>query len=254
MVLGPERRLVVEYAKRLRPDGLVVLTAGNISVRSGDLVAITPASFDYDGLTAERICVVHLDGTVAEGRLAPSSELPMHLAVYRAAPEARAVVHTHAPYASALSTVVDELPALHYLIAQLGGPVRVAPYATCGTEELAENVALALEGRRAALLANHGTIAFGETLEEAYAHTMLLEWLSALYVRSRLLGEPRLLASRGDRPRRPEAHPSRGTGRLVSAERFNASSARAWPRASSRPSSSSAFPRIASLTFSSSSR
>lgn len=195
MVLARERRLVVQYAKRLRPDGLVVLTAGNISVRSGDLVAITPASFDYDRLTAERICVVHIDGTVAEGRLAPSSELPMHLAVYRAAPEARAVVHTHAPYASALSTVVDELPALHYLIAQLGGPVRVAPYATCGTEELAENVAQALEGRRAALLANHGTIAFGGALEEAYAHTMLLEWLSALYVRSRLLGDPRLLAA-----------------------------------------------------------
>lgn len=195
MVLGPERRTVVQYAKRLRPDGLVVLTAGNISVRSGDLVAITPGSFDYDRLTPERICVVHLDGAVAEGRLAPSSELPMHLAVYRAAPEARAVVHTHAPYASALSTVVDELPALHYLIAQLGGPVRVAPYATFGSEELAESVANALEERTAALLRNHGTIAFGETLEEAYSRTVLLEWLSALYLRSSVLGEPRLLAA-----------------------------------------------------------
>ena len=193
MLLGPERRLVVQYAKRLRPDGLVVLTAGNISVRSGELVAITPGSFDYDRLTPEHICVVHLDGAVAEARLAPSSELPMHLAVYHAAPEARAVVHTHAPYASALSTVVDELPALHYLIAQLGGPVRVAPYATFGSEELAENVAYALEGRTAALLGNHGTVAFGETLEEAYSRTVLLEWLSALYLRSSLLGEPRLL-------------------------------------------------------------
>jgi len=194
MLLDRERRLVVQYAKRLRPDGLVVLTAGNISVRSGDLVAITPGSFDYDRLTPDRICVVDLDGTVADARLAPSSELPMHLAVYRAAPEARAVVHTHAPYASALSTVVDELPALHYLIAQLGGPVRVAPYATFGSEDLAANVANALEGRTAALLGNHGTIAFGETLEEAYSRTVLLEWLSALYLRSRLLGEPKLLA------------------------------------------------------------
>ncbi len=194
MLLGPERRLVVHYAQRLRPDGLVVLTAGNVSARAGDLVAITPGSFDYDRLTPERICVVHLDGTAAEAGLAPSSELPMHLAVYRAAPEARAVVHTHAAYASALSTVVDELPALHYLIAQLGGPVRVAPYATFGSEELAENVASALEGRTAALLGNHGTIAYGETLDEAYSRTMLLEWLSALYLRSSLLGEPRLLA------------------------------------------------------------
>ena len=195
MLLDRERRLVVQYAKRLRPDGLVVLTAGNISVRAGDLVAITPGSYDYDRLTPERICVVHLDGTVAEARLTPSSELPMHLAVYRAAPEARAVVHTHASYASALSTVVDELPALHYLIAQLGGPVRVAPYATFGSEELAANVASALEGRTAALLGNHGTVAFGETLEEAYSRTVLLEWLSALYLRSRLLGEPKLLAA-----------------------------------------------------------
>ncbi len=219
MLLGPERRLVVRYAKRLRPDGLVVLTAGNISVRSDDLVAITPGSFDYDELTPGRICVIHLDGAVAEARLAPSSEVPMHLAVYRSAPDACAVVHTHAPFASALSTVVDELPALHYLIAELGGPVRVAPYATFGSEELAESVAHALEGRTAALLGNHGTIAFGETLEQAYARTILLEWLSALYLRSSLLGEPRLLAGeeldrvarklgRSPAPAQTEASPS----------------------------------------------
>ncbi len=193
MLLARERRLVVEYAQRLRPDGLVVLTAGNISVRSGDLVAVTPASFDYDELTPELISVIHMDGGAAEPGLPPSSEVPMHLAVYDAAPDAGAVVHTHAPYASALSTVVDELPALHYLIAELGGPVRVAPYATYGSEELAGNVARAIEGRTAALLGNHGTIAFGDTLERAYSRTLLLEWLSALYLRSRLLGEPRLL-------------------------------------------------------------
>jgi L-fuculose-phosphate aldolase len=194
MLLGPERRLVVRYAQRLRPDGLVVGTAGNISVRSGDLVAITPGSFDYDELTPESICVIHMDAAAAEAGLAPSSEVPMHLAVYDAVTEACAVVHTHAPFASALSTVVDELPALHYMIAELGGPVRVAPYATYGSEELADNVARALEGRTAALLGNHGTIAFGDTLEQAYSRTMLLEWLSALYLRSSLLGKPRLVA------------------------------------------------------------
>ena len=183
----------MEYAKRLRPDGLVVLTAGNISVRSGDLVAITPASFDYDDLTPELISVIHLDGEAAEPGLPPSSEVPMHLAVYDAAPDAGAVVHTHAPFASALSAVVDELPALHYLIADLGGPVRVAPYATYGSAELARNVAHALVGRTAALLGNHGTIAYGDTIEQAYARTVLLEWLSALYLRSSLLGEPRVL-------------------------------------------------------------
>lgn len=195
MLLAQERMLVVRYAQRLRPDGLVVLTAGNISARSGALVAITPSSFDYDQLTPERVCVIRLDGTVVEAALPPSSELPMHLAVYEAVPEAAAVVHTHAPFATAVSTVGEELPAVHYLIGELGGPVRVAPYATFGSDQLAESAVRALEGRTAALLGNHGTIAWGETLERAYSRTVLLEWLSTLYVRSSLLGEPRALAS-----------------------------------------------------------
>ena len=178
----------------------------------------------------------------------------MHLAVYHAAPEARAVVHTHAPYASALSTVVDELPALHYLIAQLGGPVRVAPYATFGSEELAENVAHALEGRTAALLGNHGTIAFGETLEEAYSRTVLLEWLSALYLRSSLLGEPRLLAAEEiDLVARKLIRGGAPAGSSPPSD----AAPRAHAPGRERPhvrAAGSALPRIASLTFSSSSR
>jgi len=195
MLLAPERALVVHYARRLRPDGLVVLTAGNISVRAGELVAVTPSCLDYDELSAELICVIDLDGALVEGELPPSSEVPMHLAAYRAAPETAAVVHTHAPYATALSTLCDELPAVHYLLAELGGPVRVAPYATFGSEELAGNVVRALEGRSAALLANHGALTVGESLEQAYSRTILLEWLSALYFRARLLGRPNLLAA-----------------------------------------------------------
>lgn len=192
MLLASERALLVRYARSLRSDGLVVGTAGNLSVRSGDVVAITPSGVDYDDLTPESVCVVGLDGRRLECRLEPSRELVLHLAAYRAT-EAAAVVHSHPPFATALSAVVGELPPIHYLIADLGGAVRVAAYATPGTEELAEIAALALEGRTAALLANHGAITVGSSLEEAYGRSVLLEWLAGVYLRARSLGEPRLL-------------------------------------------------------------
>jgi L-fuculose-phosphate aldolase len=189
MVLASERALLVRYAQRLRSDGLVVGTAGNLSSRAGDLVAITPSGVDYDSLSPDSICVVELDGSPVDARCEPSRELPMHLAAYGAL-DTGAVVHTHSPSATALGTVVEELPAIHYLIAELGGPVRVAPYATPGSEELAAAMVRALAGRSAALLANHGALTVGETLEQAYSRAVTLEWLAALYLRARQLGSP----------------------------------------------------------------
>lgn len=201
LLLSEERAALIEHARRLGPDGLAVGTSGNLSVRVGEVVAITPSGMDYDALTPGSMCLVDLDGRpVPDGDdgvgppvpPAPSSELPMHLAVYRAT-DAGAVVHTHPLHATAISAVLDELPPVHYLTAALGGPVRVAPYATYGSAELAAGSVVALAGRSAVLLRNHGATTHGPTLAEAYRRSVLLEWLCALHCTARALGEPRLI-------------------------------------------------------------
>lgn len=192
MVLEEERRQVVTFCRRLGPDGLVVATSGNVSFRSGDLVAVSPSAVDYDELTPDRVGVHRLDGTPVAAQLPPTTEMPMHLAVYERT-AARAVVHTHSTAATVVSTLVDELPAIHYLIAMFGGPVRVAPYATYGTDELATGVVRALEGRTACLLGNHGAVAIGDTLSEAYTGALYLEWLCEVWLRATAHGRPRLL-------------------------------------------------------------
>lgn len=172
---------LVATARRTVADGLVVGTSGNVSVRVGDTVLVTPSGVPYDRLTADDTVGVDLAGRQVLGTLTPTSELPMHLAVYRAT-DARAIVHTHAVHATAVSTLVRELPLIHYMAGDLGGPVRVAPYATYGTPELAENTLHALTDRAACLLQNHGTIAYGATLDQAYDRTAQLEWMCRVWL------------------------------------------------------------------------
>ncbi|EPH43108.1 class II aldolase/adducin family protein [Streptomyces aurantiacus] len=172
---------LVATARRTVTDGLVVGTSGNVSVRVGDTVLVTPSGVAYDKLTPADVLGVDLDGNRLIGGLAPTSELPMHLAIYRAT-GAGAVVHTHAVHATAVSTLVPELPSVHYMTAALGGPVRVAPYALYGTDELAENMLHALRDRSACLLQNHGTIAYGDTLSQAFDRTAQLEWMCRLWL------------------------------------------------------------------------
>jgi L-fuculose-phosphate aldolase len=186
------REALCEYGNRLVADGLVIGTAGNLSIRLGDRVLITPSGIPYDATRPEHVCVLDLDGEVLEASGPASSETPMHLTIYRHT-HARAVVHTHAPFSTALSTVLDELPAVHYALAGLGGPIRVAPYATFGSGDLARNMLEALEGRSAALLGNHGTIAYGRDIAQAYLRTQTLEWVAEVYWRAKTFGEPRLL-------------------------------------------------------------
>ncbi|MGD6751161.1 class II aldolase/adducin family protein [Streptomyces sp. BH105] len=172
---------LVATARRTVADGLVVGTSGNVSARVGDTVLVTPTGVPYEELGPDDLLAVGLDGERRAGTLRPTSELPMHLAVYRHT-DARAVVHTHAVHATAVSTLVAELPPVHYMTAALGGPVRVAPYATYGTPELAENMLLALADRTGCLLQNHGALTYGATLAAAYDRTAQLEWMCRLWL------------------------------------------------------------------------
>ncbi|NWF26410.1 class II aldolase/adducin family protein [Streptomyces sp. PKU-EA00015] len=186
---------VVTTARRTAAEGLVVGTSGNVSVRVGDLVLVTPSGVPYDRLGPDDTVAVDLDGHQVIGTLAPTSELPLHLEVYRSTP-AGAVVHTHAVHATAVSTLVPELPPVHYMTAALGGPVRVAPYALYGTPELARNMLMALRERTACLLQNHGTVAYGATLPQAYDRTAQLEWMCQVWLKASSLPSltPRLLS------------------------------------------------------------
>lgn len=186
------RAEVAAAARRLADAGLLVGTAGNVSAREGDRIAVTGTGVVLADCTPDDVTLVSLDGTVLDGALVPTSELGLHLGVY-AASFATAVVHTHAPYSTAVACVLDELPVLHYQQLALGGAVRVAPYATFGTSELATATVEALDGRQAALLANHGSVAVGSSLDKAVENALLLEWLAALHHRASALGTPRAL-------------------------------------------------------------
>ncbi|MFI6710910.1 class II aldolase/adducin family protein [Nonomuraea sp. NPDC050478] len=186
------REQLCAYGRRAVELGLVIGTSGNLSVREGDRVSVTPSGVALDRLTPESCPVVDLDGHLLEGDAQPSSETPMHLAIYRTT-DARAVVHTHSVFGAVVATTKTELPPIHYNALMLGGVVKVAEYATYGTDELAASVRAALEGKRAALMANHGGVTIGATLEEAFEATRLLEWLCEVYVRALGVGEPAVL-------------------------------------------------------------
>jgi L-fuculose-phosphate aldolase len=178
--LQAARAQLVRHSARLLDDGLAVGSAGNISARVGDLVVITPSGIGYHQMRPADVCVVALDGTELDTPEVPSSETPMHLAIY-AATSARAIVHTHSAEVIALSSARDELPAIHYAITGLGGPVRVARYVRFGSAGLAAAAVEALDDRRAAILANHGAITYGSSVAEAYDRALLLEWLARVY-------------------------------------------------------------------------
>lgn len=191
--MSEARAALAATARRVADEGLVVGTGGNLSVRDGEDLLVTRSGVDLARCSVEDVVAVALDGTPRDPHApVPTSELPLHLGVH-ADTGAAAVVHVHAPWSTAVACVLDELPVLHYQQLLLGGSIRVAPFATFGTPALADAVRSALEGRSAALMAHHGAVTHGSSLDQALERALLLEWLCALHHRASALGPVRTL-------------------------------------------------------------
>jgi L-fuculose-phosphate aldolase len=183
------RDRIVQAARALDALGFMPGKSGNLSCRTPGGFVVTPSGLPYAEMGPGDLVEVAPDGAVLGGHRRPSSEWRLHAAVYAARPEAAAVVHTHSPMATALSCAREGIPPFHYMVALAGGhDVRCASYATFGTRALAENCVSALEGRRAALLANHGAVAFGASLEAARALAEEVENLARQYLALRAAG------------------------------------------------------------------
>jgi len=186
---------IIDTALSMSTSGLSAGRSGNVSVRDGERVLITPTGMAYEDLVASDIVSMALDGSVLPGSRKPSSEWHFHAAIYAAREDVRAIVHTHSNAATALACLEEGIPAFHYMVAAAGGvDIRCAPYATFGTEELATLAVQALESRKACLLAHHGVIACGVDLVKAYDLAVEVETLAEQYGRARLLGSVPLLS------------------------------------------------------------
>lgn len=193
------RQAIVEKCRWMNASGLNQGTSGNISVRNGDVMLITPSAIAYDTMAAEMIAALPLsreDGSY-QGPRKPSSEWRIHLDILRARPDVSAVVHTHSTYATALAIARRDIPACHYMVAAFGGSdIRCSAYARFGTKELSDTALAALKGRNGCLLANHGMITVGPTLDKAMYLAVELETLAKQYCLSLMIGGAKLLTDR----------------------------------------------------------
>ena len=187
------REALLASARALTTTGLNVGSSGNASVRTASGMLITPSGCAPESAIAADMVPLALDG-VHTGPLAPSSEWRFHAALYAHRAEAGAIIHTHAPFATALACQRRAIPPFHYMIARFGGDtVRCADYATFGTAALSDHVITATEERNACLMANHGMVVFGRDLEQALALALEFETLCEQYWRTLQLGPPVLL-------------------------------------------------------------
>jgi L-fuculose-phosphate aldolase len=202
---------VIDTCRKMNALGINQGTSGNISVRlDADRFLMTPSGMPYADMRPEDVPVMDMDGRWW-GKRRPSVEWRFHRDILKGRPEAAVVLHTHSVFSTSMACLRLDIPAFHYMVAVAGGDsIRCADYATFGTQELSDNALKALKGRRACLLANHGVIALGQTLERTLALTVEVETLAAMYCRARQLGDPIILDKR-EMVRVLERFPSYGT-------------------------------------------
>lgn len=195
LTLQEQREKVSELGREMLEQGLTKGTGGNISARDGDHVAISPSGMNYTEITPEDVPVVDLHGNKVDGDRDPSSEIAMHTGILREREDVGGVVHNHSPYASTFASLGEPVPASHYLIAFVGDKIPVAPYATYGTPELAEEALDTLgEEYNACLLENHGVVAVGETVDAAFEVAMMVEYCARIHYQAVSIGEPNVLS------------------------------------------------------------
>ena len=195
MILKNEREQIAAYGRKMIDDGLVKGTGGNLSIfnRGEELVAISPAGMDYFDINSEDVVIVNLSGEVVDSGNRPSSEIDMHLMLYEKRDDINSVIHTHSICTSTISCLRIGIPPVHYLIGFAGKDVRCAEYATYGTMQLAVNACMAMEGRKAALLSNHGLVAGADTLKQAFGIAEIVEYCAEIYIKIRSIGDPVLI-------------------------------------------------------------
>jgi L-fuculose-phosphate aldolase len=196
-VIASERGIrmrLMTAARRLAAAGMNTGTAGNLSARMPHGYLITPSAVAYETMSPEDLVFMGDDWTHSGGQRPASSEWRLHRDIYRSRPDVHAVVHAHSPFATTLACLKRPIPAFHYEVALAGGTdIPCADYATFGTQQLSDAAIAGLKGRKACLLANHGSVAVGPGLEEAVGLAEKVEALARMYWQALQVGEPALL-------------------------------------------------------------
>ena len=191
-----EAEQIIKYANMLNSEKLSTLRSGNVSLRYKNGFLITPSGVKYSSLKVDDIVFVSLDGKFDETKNKPSSEWRFHKDIYSSKNEANAIVHAHSTHATAVSAHNKDVPAFHYMVALAGGnDLKCAKYATFGTQELSDNIINALKNRKACLMSNHGQVAFGDNLEQAFELAQEVENICHQYINAIKIGEPKILSS-----------------------------------------------------------